>query len=479
MKQNILSMLARGFLIALIISSHSVTAEEKEYVSDYEYQATDYDSKFTSRINAIDGLKTSLLEELGAYVQSVINVNKDSLGNAYMTNDTVQITAGIISLKLLQEEWNRITYYVKGKMRADHDDVLKAVKALREDKQLENALRDSMSELDAARKEIEKLKNQMAQMQSAQQEQYAAKYLDAVKNIEVEYMFQQAMLARIDGDFEKAVKLFRELAEKGYAKAQSRLGHMYEKGMGVEQDYGKAIEWYKKAVAKGYAGSLAQIGFLYERGLGVKAKPEKAVELYQQAVNAGNKYAKTRLGQLYVQGHIVEQNYDKALQLFEDAAKDGNGKGNAWLGYMYEQGFAVDRNFNKAIQCYQIGADKGNAWAMARLGNMYLHGKGVGQDTALAYSLILSGAERGNSFAIGKLGHMYEKGFVVDIDRDKAFELYQESARLGSGFGLYKLGHAYHHAVGTKKNKHQAIKWYKKAAAKGNRKARKELDMLE
>ena len=167
MNRNILYLVTNGFCLFFLMLVFPVSAIEKEYIRDYDYIATDYDSKFTSRVNAIDGLKSTLLNELGTYVASVVEVNKDAMGNAYMTQDTLQLTAGIISLKLLQEKWNRISYYVQGKMRADEEEVLNALKALREDKQLEDALRDSMAELNTAREEIKHLKQQMAMLQSS------------------------------------------------------------------------------------------------------------------------------------------------------------------------------------------------------------------------------------------------------------------------------------------------------------------------
>lgn len=81
-------MKTRNFLsildVAMLATSNGVAAPN-EYVRDYDYVATDDDSRFTSRIRALDGLKRSLLEELGTYVASVIKVNRDSLGKAYLT----------------------------------------------------------------------------------------------------------------------------------------------------------------------------------------------------------------------------------------------------------------------------------------------------------------------------------------------------------------------------------------------------------
>src|SRR5512135_1949012 len=85
-------LVVRAALMALLIAPQIVYAEVKEYVRDYSYQAERYDTKETSRVNAIDGVKRELLDELGTYVGSVIQQKQDSLGNSYMSHDVINIT---------------------------------------------------------------------------------------------------------------------------------------------------------------------------------------------------------------------------------------------------------------------------------------------------------------------------------------------------------------------------------------------------
>ena len=54
-------------------------------------------------------------------------------------------------------------------------------------------------------------------------------------------------------DFKAALKKFKPLAEKGYLKAQARLGWMYANGKGVPQDYKEAAKWYQLAGEQGLA----------------------------------------------------------------------------------------------------------------------------------------------------------------------------------------------------------------------------------
>lgn len=480
----------KNHLLLALLSASCLTAhaEVKEYVRDYTYVATNYDSKITSRINAIDGLKTSVLDEIGVYVGQVIEINKDSLGNAYMSADTVQITAGIISLNLLKEDWNRIAYYVQGKLTADDKEVLEAVKALRRNQELEEALRYSLNELNTARDEIAQLKKQIEQLtapgqQTAKGHQaqialLTQQYVDTVKDMNVEDQFQQAMQAYIKGNFDEAFNIINKLAADGYLKAQTRLGYIYENGLGIKRDYSKALEWYQKADAAGFTRARVRIGFLYERGLGVDADPVKAINIYEEAIAQGDGFAMARLGQMYIQGDVLTRNYQKAYTLFENGVASNSNHALPWLGEMYEKGYYVAQDTRVAAGYFQKASDKGDPWAMAKLGNLYLIGNGVTRDTRKAYALILAGANRGNGYAIGKLGHLYEIGLEVPKDKAKAFELYQESAHLGAGFGFFKLGVAYDKGIGVAKDKTEARKWYEKAAARGIEEASKNLDRL-
>src|SRR5580704_5071841 len=59
--------------------------------------------------------------------------------------------------------------------------------------------------------------------------------------------FNDGVKAESSGDFASAIKLWAPLAEAGYARAQSKLGPMYEKGRGVPRDYSVAMSLFRKA----------------------------------------------------------------------------------------------------------------------------------------------------------------------------------------------------------------------------------------
>ncbi|MDX2144684.1 MAG: tetratricopeptide repeat protein [Rhodospirillaceae bacterium] len=93
-------------------------------------------------------------------------------------------------------------------------------------------------------------------------------------------------------DDERAATLYREAAEKGYARAQHNLGVMYAEGRGVVRDMTLAIEWYRKAVAQAYVPAMTSLGIAYAEGRGVAADPATAARLLQMAADAGDRRAK-------------------------------------------------------------------------------------------------------------------------------------------------------------------------------------------
>jgi hypothetical protein len=84
-------------------------------------------------------------------------------------------------------------------------------------------------------------------------------------------------------DLASALRVWMETAQTGDPEAQTYVGQIYERGMGVAPDYAAAASWYQKAADKGYARALFNLGTLYEQGLGVTQDGLKALNLYRQA----------------------------------------------------------------------------------------------------------------------------------------------------------------------------------------------------
>jgi uncharacterized coiled-coil protein SlyX len=84
-------------------------------------------------------------------------------------------------------------------------------------------------------------------------------------------------------DLQSALRIWMQTAEGGDVEAQTNVGEIYERGMGLEPNYEAAAQWYQKAADKGYSRALFNLGTMYERGLGVPQDGLKALNLYRQA----------------------------------------------------------------------------------------------------------------------------------------------------------------------------------------------------
>ena len=83
--------------------------------------------------------------------------------------------------------------------------------------------------------------------------------------------------------FATSLKIWLPAAEEGDAEAQTYVGEIYEKGLGVSADYTLAAAWYRRAANQGYARAQINLGYLLESGLGVNRDLTEAMNWYRQA----------------------------------------------------------------------------------------------------------------------------------------------------------------------------------------------------
>src|SRR6185295_3967166 len=85
------------------------------------------------------------------------------------------------------------------------------------------------------------------------------------------------------GDYQRALRLLRPVAEKGHALAQTSLGTMFRKGLGTTIDYEQAFNRYRELAEKGMAAAQCDYARMHHVGLGVPQDFAKALYWYQQA----------------------------------------------------------------------------------------------------------------------------------------------------------------------------------------------------
>jgi len=88
-----------SFLSVLFIANHA-SAELKTFTKEYTHQASDLDSKISSRAIALEQAKRLLLEEVGTYLISETEVKDFQLTKDKITT----LTAGIVQAEILDEK---------------------------------------------------------------------------------------------------------------------------------------------------------------------------------------------------------------------------------------------------------------------------------------------------------------------------------------------------------------------------------------
>jgi uncharacterized protein len=126
-----------------------------------------------------------------------------------------------------------------------------------------------------------------------------------------------------DKPLPKDFKSLKALAEKGDARAQTRLGYLYYQGKGVKQDFKEALKWFQKAAEQGTEEAQFNLGGMYYQGKGVKQNFKEAAKWVKKAAEQGLARAQASLGMMYFQGRGVLEDFVQAYAWLNIAAANG------------------------------------------------------------------------------------------------------------------------------------------------------------
>ena len=132
--------------------------------------------------------------------------------------------------------------------------------------------------------------------------------------------FDEGQAALERGDFTAAIMEFKPLADQGFARAQFRLGVMYENGHGVAPDDAEALKWYRRPAKQNHARAQYGLGFMYAQGKSVARDYKSAVLWYRLAAARGVALAMNNLGVMHEHGHGVSVDLGAAYAWYDLAA---------------------------------------------------------------------------------------------------------------------------------------------------------------
>ncbi|MEH6526735.1 MAG: hypothetical protein V7723_11740 [Sneathiella sp.] len=135
--------------------------------------------------------------------------------------------------------------------------------------------------------------------------------------------FADGVTAYEAGDYKEAFDEWLPLAQNNDPAAMRNIGHIYRRGLGVDQDFKKAMNWYKRAATLGIDRAQANVGDMYLKGEGVPQDYEQAAQWFARAAQQGHVLSQYNLGLLLENGLGVEKNDELALGWYEEAAQAG------------------------------------------------------------------------------------------------------------------------------------------------------------
>ncbi len=121
------------------------------------------------------------------------------------------------------------------------------------------------------------------------------------------------------GDYARALREWRPLAQTGDADAQFNLGQAYKLGRGVPADMAQAIAWFQRAASQGHIQAEDNLGLvLYESG-----RRADAVSWLERSAARGEPRAQYVLAAELFNGQIVTRDWIRAYALMKRSSDAG------------------------------------------------------------------------------------------------------------------------------------------------------------
>ncbi|MDO9559169.1 MAG: tetratricopeptide repeat protein [Syntrophales bacterium] len=329
--------------VCISLLSHSAFAEIKTFVKEYTYQASDEDSRNSSRVIALREVKRLLLEELGTYLESQTEVI-----NFQMTKDQITtLTAGIVSTEVIEDTWDGKKYWLKAKIAANPQDVIKSIDNLRKD-------REKVKELVALRKkseellrENERLNKELKVAKGGKKKEALQAYKRNIDNLSATEWYERGYELVLSGNNADAVKAFNmaiELDPRNAWAYYSTRGVAYD-NLGNHQqaikDFNKAIELKPQD-----AGAYTLRGIAYG-GLG---NYQQKIKDFNKAIELNPQDARTYCNRGLAYGLLG--NYQQAIRDLNKAIELDPKDGFAYWGR--GEVYANLGNHQQAIEDYNM-----------------------------------------------------------------------------------------------------------------------------
>ncbi|CAD6451527.1 b2b34b19-4aae-4250-9956-bc4f03d28002 [Sclerotinia trifoliorum] len=287
-----------------------------------------------------------------------------------------------------------------------------------------------------------------------------------------------------------AISIVNFLAEQQHPKAEFMKAMWLEFGkFGYRMDKKESFQGYQRAAQKGYARAEYRIGMQFENTM----NPAKAVEHYQRGVYMKDSAASYRLGMATLLGQCgMQQDYARGIDLIQFAADTADE--NAPQGaYVYGMLLArelpniimpdeyLPYDLNEAKMFVEKAAYLGFAKAQLKMAQAYeLCLFGCEFDPALSLHYNALAARQGEPEADMAISKWFLCGYegIFEKNEELAYTYAQRAAETEMATAEFAMGYFYEIGMYVKKNLEIASQWYDKAAKHGNQDALGRIDSI-
>jgi len=244
-------------------------------------------------------------------------------------------------------------------------------------------------------------------------------------------------------DKKEAFRCYSRAADRGYARAEYRIGMLYES----YNDPIKALRHYHRGIDAGDAASCYRLGMMTLRGQhGQQQDYGRAIDLIRRSAQGADENAAQgayvygmllarQLPQIEIPDSYLAYDERQARINIEKAAYLKFAKAQLKMGSAYELG-SLGCEFNPALSMHYnaLASKQGEAEADMALSKWFLVGhEGLfSKNEELSYTYAQRAAQSGLSTAEFALGYFNEIGMFVAVDLNKSLEWYEKAAKHGN-----------------------------------------------
>ena len=272
--------------------------------------------------------------------------------------------------------------------------------------------------------------------------------------------------AYLNCDYQKAVSLLQQAADKGSAEGELWLGRCYAKGLGVTESGKRAFELFKASSAQGNADATMELAQCYMNGIGVIADKQKGRELMEQSARHGSAAGRAIMGLWAIEGK-ANLTTDTIIAYVNYAEEQNEPIGIYASGCLHAHGIGTKRDMKEAASKYEKAAEMGNTDAAVALGYSYYNGVGVNRDPEKSFALFQKAADSGNPSGNAGMGMCYYERCGVGRNHAKAIDNFKKAEGKNDPAGQWWLGKCYFYGDGVIKDENWGIQLIKKAAEQG------------